>query len=324
MKGLLSGLIVASSVLCTVSAVAADAPHYFYIEKVGTSPWFIEEVAGAQAEAERLGAKFSNQDVKADANLAITAVDNAVASGAAGIVIVVPDQQIGPAVLAKAKEAKMPVIAVDDSIKDADGKGAPFVGFSAIEVGKQVGNAIADMHVARGWGDKIEPDTKLLSAEIQSVSVCMDRTDNAIAVLKDRLGLKDEQILHVAIDPGTQDVALANVAQAITAFPGVKKWLIASCGDEGVLGSVRSMEQAGYASDGLIGVGINGQLGCEEFKKADATGFRGSIAVASKIHGETAIRLLNDFVTKGIPIPARTIVAGNLITRDDNGAYCGH
>ena len=84
---------------------------------------------------------------------------------------------------------------------------------------------------------------------------------------------------------GTQDVALANVAQAITAFPGVKKWLIASCGDEGVLGSVRSMEQAGYASDSLIGVGINGQLGCEEFKKADATGFRGSIArrCASKI-----------------------------------------
>ena len=53
--------------------------------------------------------------------------------------IVVPEQKIGPAVLKKAKDAGIPMIAVDDTIKDETGKDAPFVGFSSVAIGKQVG-----------------------------------------------------------------------------------------------------------------------------------------------------------------------------------------
>lgn len=317
------GLLVAATMsLSTGMALGADQLHFFYIEKVGTAPWFIDEVAGAQAEAARLAVKFSNQDVKADANLAITAVETAIGAGASAIVVVVPDQEIGPAVLKMAKDAHIPVIAVDDSIKNAAGVAAPFVGFSAVEVGKQVGDSLADFHTSLGWGAKLGPGTRLISAEIQGVSVCMDRTNGAIEVLKARLGLTDSQILHVAIDPGTQDVALANIAQAITAQPGVKRWLISSCGDEGVLGGVRALEQAGYATQDIIGVGINGQLVCEEFKKASPTGFLATVAFESKLHGQTAIKELYINIVDGAAIPARATIAGKLITRDDNASYC--
>jgi len=150
----------------------------------------------------------------------------------------------------------------------------------------------------------------------------MDRTDNTIAVLKDKLALSDSQILRVPYT-GTLDSALASVSQAATAYPQVTKWLIASCNDDGVLGAIRAFEQAGLKADDMIGVGINGQLACDEFKKAQPTGLRGSIFVDSKVHGATAIRLLNANVVDHRPIPDRTIIEGQLITRADNAKACG-
>jgi L-arabinose transport system substrate-binding protein len=302
------------------SAFAADAPHIFYVVKFGEDPWFINEVAGAKAEANKLGATFTSQNVKTDANLAITGVDNAIAAGASGLVIVVPDQQIGPAVIAKAKEAHIPLIAVDDVIKDSEGKEAPFVGFSGVAIGKKVGEVIADMQDKLGWG-KAGPETMVMAAEAQTVSVCMDRTDNSIAILKDRLGLTEGQIVHLAV-PGEQTNAMTSAAQAIVKYPNVKKWLIIACNDDGVLGVVRALEQGGYTADDMIGVGINGDQACAEFKKAQPTGFRGSIFVDSKVHGATAVRELYEFITKGVAIPSRTIIDGHLITRDDNALAC--
>ena len=150
----------------------------------------------------------------------------------------------------------------------------------------------------------------------------MDRTENSIAVLKDRLGMTEEQVIHLAV-PESQDNAMTTASQAIIAYPNVKRWLIAACNDNGVLGVVRALEQADYTADDMIGVGVNGQIACEEFKKPQATGFRGSIYVDSAKHGEAAIRQLHDFVTAGTPIPEKTIIAGTLITKDDNEISCG-
>jgi len=113
-------------VVSAAGAAAAAEPHFFYLNKYGDNAWFVDEVAGAKAEAEKLGDKFTSEDLQADANRAITAVDTAIGAGAAGIVIVVPDQKIGPAVLKRAHDANIPMIAVDDGIKDAEGKDAPF------------------------------------------------------------------------------------------------------------------------------------------------------------------------------------------------------
>jgi len=308
-------------VFAASAAVPAEAPHIFYVVKDGNDMWFLNEVAGAKAEAEKLGAGFTSQNVELNANLAITGVDNAIAGGADGIVIVVPEQQIGPAVMKKAVDAGIPIIAVDDGIVGEDGKPAPFVGFSSVDAGKQVGNAIADIYGELGWA-KPGPETAILTAEAQTVSVCMDRTDNAIAVLKDRLGMTEEQVIHLAV-PGSQDNAMTTAAQAVVAYPAIKKWLIAACNDNGVLGVVRALEQAGYTADDMIGVGVNGQIACEEFKKPEGTGFRASIYVDSAIHGATAVRELYDHVTKNQPIPDRTIISGTLITKTDNEKSCG-
>jgi L-arabinose transport system substrate-binding protein len=220
-------------------------------------------------------------------------------------------------VLERTAAAGIPVIAVDDGITDAAGNPAPFVGFEAVSIGQQVGNAIADFHSELGWGDRAADDTYVLSVEVQGLSVCMDRTDNANAVLAERLGIPADRVIHIPYDPGTLDRALSATSQTLVAIPQAQRFLVHACNDEGVMGAVRALEQAGIGAENTIGVGIGGQLACEEFKKDEVTGFRGTIYVDSAVHGQMAVRLMHAYLTAGTEIPARTIIDGIFITKAD-------
>src|SRR5436309_15737403 len=108
---------VAASLLvgCAGFAHAADV-KLGYINKMGEHPWFVAEVAGAKAEAEKLGAKISTQDVQFNADLALTTLDAMIGDGVKGVAIVVPDRALGPRVAEKAAKANVKLIAVDDDI----------------------------------------------------------------------------------------------------------------------------------------------------------------------------------------------------------------
>ena len=95
-----------------------------YIVKFGTVPYFVQEAKGAKEKAKQLGVKLTVQDVEEDANKALSSVDNALGTGVNGIMTVVPDQKIGPAVLAKASAKKVPVVAIDGK-PVGDGKPGP-------------------------------------------------------------------------------------------------------------------------------------------------------------------------------------------------------
>jgi L-arabinose transport system substrate-binding protein len=298
-------------------AVAQDT-SFAYINKLDDNAWFVNEVAGAQDEAAKLGVTLTHQGVQSDSNKAMNALETAIAAGVKGVIIVVPDQAIGPAVIKRTKEAGIPVIAVDDGILDETGAAAPFVGFEAKAIGKQVGDTIVGFHKSLGWGDAAASDTFVLSIEVQGLSVCMDRNNAANEVLKSSLGITDAQIIHIPYDPGSLDKALSATSQTIVGIPQAKRFLIDACNDDGVLGAVRALEQAGVATADIIGVGINGQMACEEFKKAEDTGLRASVYVDSRVHGATAVKLMHALVAEGTPIPERTIIDGTVITKADN------
>lgn len=299
------------------NAAFAQDTTFAYINKLDDNAWFVNEVAGAVKEGKKLGVTVSVQGVQSDSNKAMNALETSIATGVKGVIIVVPDQAIGPAVMKRTLQAGIPVIAVDDIIKDEAGKAAPFVGFEASAIGKQVGDTIVGFHKSLGWGEKASSDTLVLSIEVQGLSVCMDRNIAANAVLSEKLGVTKDQIIHIPYDPGSLDKALSATSQTLVALPNAKKFLIDACNDDGVLGAVRALEQTGIATENIIGVGINGQMACEEFKKAKDTGMRASVYVDSAVHGATAVRLMHDFVANGKAIPARTIIDGMVITKAD-------
>ncbi len=102
----LSAAFCAAALTATaqVGPAHADPIKLGYINKMGEHPWFVAEVAGAKAEAAKLGVPISTQDVQFNADLALTTFDTMVGDGVKGIAIVVPDRALGPVVAEKAAQ----------------------------------------------------------------------------------------------------------------------------------------------------------------------------------------------------------------------------
>ncbi len=293
-----------------------DKVSIAYLNKMGDNPWFVDEVAGAKAVADKLGVEFFNQDLQFDSNLAMTAMDTYIGKGISGIIIVVPDTKIGPAVIEKAQKAGIPLIAVDDTILDANGKSAPFVGFDAASAGLKVGELIGDYYKKEGWDKLTGAKIMAVSVEDQDLEVCNLRTDGATKKLKELGILKDADIIHLPYD-NTANSGMDAMAPVITAHPDVTNWLLYSCNDDGVLGAWRALQNSGVKATNVIGVGINGQLAAEEFKKGEPTGLRASLMAQAKQHGGQAVQFIYDNVVSGKEIPQTTFIPAAVMTADN-------
>jgi len=85
------------------------------ITKDVTNPFFVKMKQGATAQARKLGAQLIYQAGKSSSDNAsqITAIENMVTSGVKGILITVADAKAENAAIAKARKAKVLVIALD-------------------------------------------------------------------------------------------------------------------------------------------------------------------------------------------------------------------
>jgi L-arabinose transport system substrate-binding protein len=297
------------------SAAKAKDLKFAYLSKQADVPYFVEQLGAAKAEAKKLGVELTTQDLQLDTGLALDSMDTLISQGVDGIVIVVPDQKIGPAVIRKAQQAKVPLIASDDIIEDSDGKPAPYVGLDNGAVGGQSGKAVSDLFAEAGWkGDTSQ--IGIASVELTSLDVCNQRTDGAKAeFFKANPSFPKSNMVSVPYD-GSTNKAIDSMSTVITAHPQFKHWLIWSCNDAGVQGAVRALERAGIKGKDAIGVGLDGSLACDEFKRGTSS-FAASIYLDPKNEGKTAVRELYDVQTAGKAIPPRVDFPGTLVTPDN-------
>jgi L-arabinose transport system substrate-binding protein len=288
-----------------------------YINKMGDHPWFVAEVAGAKAKAEELGVGFVSQDVQFDANLTITTLDTMIGDGVDGIAIVVPDRALGPVVAAKAKEAGIPLIAVDDDFTFEDGSPVPYVGLNAKNIGVAVGTELAALYNAEGWADK---NVRVVSIEDRKADTCMQRNMGAEeGFLAGVPGFDPANIIRVAYD-NTMVNSIDVMTTTLTGNPEVTNWVFYSCNDDGVLGAARAMENAGYTADQGLGIGIDGSRACDAFGGGTPSAFRGTMWLNSANHGRDAVTALVSAIKDGTELPLATysdpefINAGNFET----------
>ena len=92
------------------TAAGSDGPlEIVYLQKQGDQQYFVDQAAGAKAKAEELGdVTVTVVNLGTDSNKAISELDTAIARGVDGIILVAPDQAIGPQAIDKAKAAGIP------------------------------------------------------------------------------------------------------------------------------------------------------------------------------------------------------------------------
>ncbi|MEJ6388733.1 substrate-binding domain-containing protein [Gymnodinialimonas ulvae] len=303
--------------LAPVAAHADEDIRIGYINKMGDHPWFVAEVAGAAAAAEAGGAEFISQDVQFNADLTITTLDTMIGDGVDGIAIVVPDRALGPIVAARAAEAGIPLIAVDDDIVDQDGNPVPYVGLNAFAIGERVGEALAAFYEESGW----EPGSVgIVSIEDRRADTCMQRNGGAEAALLANSDLTEDQIVRAAYDNSMVN-AIDVMTTTLTANPQYDNWIFYACNDDGVLGAARAMENSGYPAETGMGIGIDGSRACDAFGNGRESAYRGTMWLNSENHGRDAVNLLLASIRDGAPLPEATYSDPEFVTFANFGDY---
>src|SRR4051794_2456815 len=199
-----------------------------YLQKQGDQQYFVDEADGAKQMASQLGdVKINVVDLGTDSNKAISEVSTEVAQQVDGIIIVVPDQKIGPQVIDAANAAGIPIIASDDPIESGSHQPAPFVGFDSEQMGMSVGKKAGELFKQAGWSTS---DTAIMAAYQQDLSDCQLREKGEEEAFKQAAGTS-LKVVKLGTDNSTID-AQNKAAAALTANPDVKHWVAWGCNDE--------------------------------------------------------------------------------------------
>ncbi len=291
---------------------AASGPiEIAYLQKQGDQQYFVDQANGAKAAAEELGGvTVTVANLGDDANKAISEVEAAIARGVKGIIIVVPDQAVGPQVISLAKEAGIPLIASDDIIKDESGAEAPFVGFDGTAMGSSVGEKAAALYKEAGW----TPDnTKILSVYKLDLSVCVQRVEGALDSFTKAVGEGNvPEVVDVGTDASVTD-SLDKTAATVTGHQGVTNWIVWGCNDESETGAVTALANAGYAPENVIGVGLGAYLTCKDWAAGLDTGNKAALYISGTDVGKAAVDVLVDNIRNGAELPPRTIADTHMV-----------
>lgn len=302
--------------LSVAAPVHAQETKIGFIVKQPEEPWFQDEWKFADQAAQEKG--FTLVKIGAeDGEKLIAAIDNLGAQGAQGFIVCTPDVKLGPGIVAKAAANNLKLMTVDDRLVDAEGKpieDVPHMGISATKIGETVGQAIVDEIKARGWDMS---EVGAIRVSYDQLPTAVDRVEGAISVLK-AAGFPEANIFDAPQAKTDTEAALNAATVVLNKNAGIKKWVAFGLNDEAVLGAVRAAESVGIPADGMIGVGIGGaDSAINEFKKADATGFVGTVIISPKRHGyETAVNMF-DWVANGKEPEKLILTAGALAKRDN-------
>ena len=277
---------------CMTASAEGDKLVVYGIYKAGDQTWFIDEGAAAQAAVEEAGGEFIYVDAKMNPEEYLKAIDNAIANNASGIVTCIPDQTMSQAVVDKAEEAGIPIVAADDALQDADGgKLAPWVGINAYVIGEANGEWIANYAIENELTDK--EDVGLLLMTMDTVSSCVPRAEGELAKFTELIPDFNEANIFKADYDGTTDKGNTAAAAVITANPQITTWLVTGANEEGCIGAARALESAGLDANACV-VGLGGYMAKDEWnnKGADGTCVKASAYFSAEQVGAGSVDVL--------------------------------
>lgn len=296
------------------TAQAAEPIKIGFLVKQAEEPWFQDEWRFAEQAAKEKGFTLVKIGIPNGEKM-MAAIDNLAAQKAQGFVICAPDVKLGAAVSRAAKRHNLKVISVDDQLVDGAGKpieGIPHMGISGYEIGKQVGQGLAEEIKARGWNIA---EVGALRIAFDQLPTARERTQGALDALK-AAGMPAANLVD-APQAKTDTESAFNAANiAFTKNAKFKRWVAFGLNDEAVLGAVRAAEGRGLKQDAMLGIGIGGsQTALNEFSKPTPTAFFGTVLISPKRHGyETALNVYQ-WVAENKTPAALTLTSGTLMTR---------
>ena len=244
----------------------------------------------------------------------LQAIDNVIAQKVDGVITCIPDQQLSQVTMTKLKEAGIPVVAADDPIVDSNGnKIAPWVGINAYKIGQANGEWLANY--AKESGLENDPEAAVLILTMDTVSSCVPRAEGEFDKFTEILPNYPKEMIYKADYNGETEKGFNAASAIFTANPQIKKWMVMGANEEGTIGAVRALEQAGLDKDSVV-IGLGGYLAKDEFKK-EYSAMKAASYFSSDAVGGTSAEILMNFILNGTEMPGETAVDAIIVTKDN-------
>jgi ribose transport system substrate-binding protein len=228
MKSMIKGLGVVALVMAAIGAIPAKAATVALVTINQQALFFNQINDGAQQAADKAGAKlviFNANNVAAAQN---SAIEDYIAQKVDGIVLVAIDVNgVKPAVTA-AKNAGIPVVAIDARIPDGDN--AAFIGVDNKGAGEQIGKYFANYAKNTMGGSAKVGIVGALNSFIQN-----QRLDG----FKAAAGASGAKFLDTVDGQNIQDVALTAAENLMTANPDMNA--LYATGEPALVGAISAV-----------------------------------------------------------------------------------
>ena len=260
------------------------------IYKAGDQTWFIDEGEAAAAAANEAGYEFIYVDARMSPEEYLRAIDNAIANNAAGVVTCTPDQTLSRAVVDMLSAANIPVVAADDALEENGEKLAPWVGINAYVIGEANGQWLADYVKENNLAG--QEGVGLLIMTMDTVSSCVPRAEGEY----DRFTAECPEFpvdkIYFADYDGTTDKGYTAADAVFTAHPEITTWLVTGANEEGTIGALRALEQAGKVDNACV-VGLGAYMAKDEWNANGAeSGMKASAYFPASAVGRGSVEVL--------------------------------
>ena len=278
-------------------------------------PWAQRRLAFAQQAADELNFTLVHLPIP-DRDTALAAFDQLAEQGAGGVVVSTPDTTLGYDLVQRARAADVKVLSVDHSLVGANGlpHGVPHFGFDDAKIGKTTATVLDAVLRARGWRNDHADTTAICVLTDDRSESARTRTRAMVDTLAASRFPSDRLLEPTPPKPGDEPGADA-AAVLLRQHDRIERWGVIGTNDQAVINALRVFADADAPTQSAVGVGINGVLALEEFRREPATAFHASVLLSARTHGYDAVSAMYHWVAQGAKPPAETLTDGRLIDR---------
>ncbi len=296
----------ANSSKASARAASSSHPTFAYLQTDGAISYFVLEGQGAKAEGKKLGATVHMENENSSSATTITDIQQAIADGDKGLIVVAPAEQLGPRMVSLAQKAHIPIMASDNGFAGGNHKDVPFVGINASQFGKNTAKIMLANYKKLKWSSS---DTYMLLVTNPSLETIQQRT-NAEEKAALAAGFPKSHIIQEPTTDNTTQQAYNATGPIKTSHPQATHWLVMGGNDDVAYGAAKALVAGGVSAANINAVGLGGDLACTIWAKgAPNVGFRGTNYIFPNAIGARSVQEIFDNVVKHKPFPKNSYVA---------------
>ncbi len=305
---------------CSKSEEAGEKPLKFaYICKDLNHYWFQQVSGGIEEKCKELGIVYKSFDASYDNDQCIELVKQVIKENYDGLMLCVTNQYLGQKIGNLCEKADLPVIAIDDSIKDAQGKEFPLVSMALRELGSLGGSALARMAQEKEFPvEKVQ----ILEILVPELTTFQERMEGYEEALFASLNLQKEDVLVLESRTGMYQENYETAEAYFQDHPPDKDswWMICGANDDCALAPMHVLQKFGIPQEQILACGLGGyDLSIDEFQAGNTNYI--TVMAQPDVEGAQAAEMMYEYLTYGTEIKPSIILGGTIATCDNYLIY---